>query len=649
MRKTILFVALLCGVLLVSAQNTIDTTNQAILKYCSDEIVASAGNAESQVEYAQSAAIKFTASQMRLYKGNYVVKMAVGLAKHDKWTPESVSGLKFWIRKTLKGDNLWEQDYDVEKIVFGEWNELVFDEFFSIDAFSDLYFGYTINCGGLPIGGDGNNLSPNSNATYIYDVDSDKWISYKSCGNWSIRITISGDNMPSYNLAMNALRTVEFARTDSKFDAVANISNTTDKEVTSFDFVVYKGSKDVYRKTVLLSDVMNGAEKPQTVNVLKNGESANVFIEGIQFAEEGVYDVTYTIENINGNDKDDNEADSKIVKQTYVSNEFENKVVMLEMFSGTMCSNCPSGHNYLHHAIDELGVENYVWAIHHAGYNASELTVDESSNAVAFYGASMTYAPGVMLDRINLLNVGVTSSNGADGPVFSVNEVGKRKALESYMTLIQKNMSPVALDVYFTLNEATRELEVTVEGELLGDFTVQNLRVGVITIEDSIKGTQAGVSGKYKHTHIIRSFMTSAFGETVTLSDGTFYKEFTQKLKDKFVLDNMRLAVWVGRNASEANINGFEIYQAYEVKLTDRPYTAVEFVSDDTQLVVYQEGECLYVKGIAGGDVLSVYTMEGKLAMQQTVDAEVAQIDLSGLTKGAYLLQTNGSYVKFVK
>ena len=648
MRKRILFIALLCSVLLGFAQNTIDTTNQAVLKYCSDEILSSAGNAESQVEYAQAAAIKFTSSQLRLYKGNYVVKMAVGLAKDDKWTPESVSGLKFWIRKTLKGDNLWEQDYDVEKIVFGEWNELVFDEFFSIDAFSDLYFGYTINCGGLPIGGD-KSLSPNSNATYIYDVDADKWISYKNCGNWSIRITVSGDNMPSYNLAMNALRTVEFARTDSKFNAVANISNTTDKEVTSFDFVIYKDTEEMYRKTVLLSDVKNGAEKPQPINVLKNGESANVFIEGIQFTEEGIYDLTYTIENINGNDKDDNEVDSKIVKQTYVSNEFENKVVMLEMFSGTMCSNCPTGHNHLHHAIDELGVEKYVWAIHHAGYNASEFTVNESYDAVAFYGASMTYAPGVMFDRVNLLNVGVTSSDGANGPVFSVNAVGSRGVLENYMNVIQMNMSPVALDVRFTLNEATRELEVTVEGELLGGFTAQNLRVGVITIEDSIKGTQAGVSGKYKHTHIIRSFMTSAFGETVTLSDGVFYKDFTQTLKDKFVLDNMRLAVWVGRNASEANINGFEIYQAYEVKLTDRPYTAVEFVSDDTQLVVYQEGENLYVKGIAGGDVLSVYTMEGKLVMQQTADAETAQIDLSSLIKGAYLLQTNGSYVKFVK
>ena len=648
MRKRILFIALLCSVLLGFAQNTIDTTNQAVLKYCSDEILSSAGNAESQVEYAQAAAIKFTSSQLRLYKGNYVVKMAVGLAKDDKWTPESVSGLKFWIRKTLKGDNLWEQDYDVEKIVFGEWNELVFDEFFSIDAFSDLYFGYTINCGGLPIGGD-KSLSPNSNATYIYDVDSDKWISYKNCGNWSIRITISGDNMPSYNLAMNALRTVEFARTDSKFNAVANISNTTDKEVTSFDFVIYKDTEEMYRKTVFLSDVMNGAEKPQPVNVLKNGESANVFIEGIQFTEEGIYDLTYTIENINGNDKDDNEVDSKIVKQTYVSNEFENKVVMLEMFSGTLCSNCPTGHNHLHHAIDELGVEKYVWAIHHAGYNASEFTVNESYDAVAFYGASMTYAPGVMFDRVNLLNVGVTSSDGANGPVFSVNAVGSRGVLENYMNVIQMNMSPVALDVRFTLNEATRELEVTVEGELLGGFTAQNLRVGVITIEDSIKGTQAGVSGKYKHTHIIRSFMTSAFGETVTLSDGVFYKDFTQTLKDKFVLDNMRLAVWVGRNASEANINGFEIYQAYEVKLTDRPYTAVEFVSDDTQLVVYQEGENLYVKGIAEGDVLSVYTMEGKLVMQQTAEAETAQIDLSSLIKGAYLLQTNGSYVKFVK
>lgn len=654
MKKTILFIALLCGVLSLSAQNTIDTTNQAVLKYCSDEILSAGGNDYSQVEYEQAAAVKFTSSQLKLYKGNYVVKMAVGLAKHEKWTPESVSGLKFWIRKTLKGENLWEQDYDVEKVVFGEWNELVLDEFFAIDAFSDLYFGYTINCGGLPIGGDGNNLSPNSNAIYFLNAETGNWMTYENCGNLSIRATISGNNMPSYNLAINTLRTVEFARTDSKFNAVANISNTTDKEVTSFDFVAYKGTEEVFRKTVSLSEVMNSNEKPQPVNVLKNGESANVFFEDIQLVEEGTYSVTYTIENINGKEKDDNEVDSKIEKQTYVSNEFENKVVMLEMLSGTMCSNCPTGHKHIHNAIDELGEENFIWAIHHAGYNVSELTVDGSYDAVQFFGFedqnAQTYAPAMMLDRVNLLGVGATSAAKLNGPVFAVNDAGARKVLEPYMTLIQKNMSPVALDVHFTLDEATRELEVTVEGELLGDFEASRLRVGVITIEDNIKGTQAGASGKYNHTHIIRSFMTSAYGETVTLSDGTFYKDYTQTLQNKFVLDNMRLAVWVGRNASEANINGFEIYQAYEVKLTDSPYTtAVEFVSDNTQLVVYQEGENLCVKGIAEGDVLSVYTMEGKLVMQQTANAETAQMDLSGLTKGAYLLQINGSYVKFVK
>lgn len=537
----------------------VDTTVQAPMQYCADEIVSAAGNEYSQTEYSQSAAVKFTANQLALYSGNYVIKMAVGLAAHEEWTPQSVSKFTFWIRKALKGENLWEQEYDVANIKFGEWNELVLDEYMAIDGSKDLFFGYTIDCGGLPIGGDGS-MTPDENATWIYDCGSNKWMKYASCGNFSIKAIVAGSNMPMYNLAINALRTAEFVRPDSKFDAVANISNTVNKDVNSFDFVVYAKDKEQYRETVSL-------EKPLT-----KGQSHNIFFKDIQLTEEGLYDVVYTIENINGTEKDDSESDSEVEVSTNVSSEFVDKVVMLEMFSGTMCSNCPTGHKYLHEATDKLGADKYVWAIHHAGYNASELTVDGSYNAVAFYGAQMTYAPGSMLDRINLLNVGVTSSSGATGPVFSVNEVGSRGVLENYMEVVQKNMSPVALDVDFTLNAETRKLDVTVSGDLLGDFAAGNLRVGVITIEDNIRGTQAGVAGKYMHTHIIRSFLTDAFGDVVSVSDGKISATFSQELKEKFVLDNMRLAVWVGKNGKTSDINSFEIYQAYEVKLTDAPY-----------------------------------------------------------------------------
>ena len=637
MKKTILFIAFLCGFFALTAQNVVDTTEQAVLKYCADTIASSCGAAEDQVVVAQSAAIRLTQKQLVAYKDNYFIKMSVGLGKHAKWTPDTVKSMKFWIRKTLNGENLWEQDYDTAKVVFGEWNELLFDNYYAVDGRSDLYFGYTIECGGLPIGGDGNYIGANDYGIYIKDVSESKWIQYPNCGNFSIKVTVAGENMPSYNLAMNAIRTANFARTDAKFDAVANISNTVDKDVTSFDFVVYANDKEQYRKTEEL-------EKP-----LKNGEELNIFFKDIQLTEEGIYDVVYTIENIEGEYEDDSRDDSRLLVKTQVSNEFENKVVMVEMFSGTMCSNCPTGHNYLHHTIDELGVENYVWAIHHAGYNASEFTLDESSNAVAFFGSSQTYAPGAMLNRVNLLNVGVTSSTGATGPVFSVNEVGSRGVLKGYFEVIQKDMSPIALDVNFVLDEETRELNVTVDGTLLGDFEANDLSLGVITLEDNIIATQSGHAGKYNHTHIIRSFMTSAFGEKVSVTDGTFAKEFSQKLKEKFVLDNMRLAVWVGKNANTSNVNGFEIYQAYEVKLTDRPYTPVEYVSDDTQLVIYQEDESLFVEGVEVGDVLSIYSMEGKLVMQSIVDTEKTELNLTGLAKGTYLLQTNASYVKFVK
>ena len=71
------------------AQNSVDTTDQTVLKYCTEEIKSAGGNDYSQNELSQAAAIKVTANQLKLYAGNYVVKMAVGLAKHEEWTPDS--------------------------------------------------------------------------------------------------------------------------------------------------------------------------------------------------------------------------------------------------------------------------------------------------------------------------------------------------------------------------------------------------------------------------------------------------------------------------------------------------------------------------------------------------------------------------------
>ena len=62
MKKTILFIALLCGVFSLMAQNDVDTTDQTVLKYCTEEIKSAGGNDYSQNEFSQAAAIKVTAN-----------------------------------------------------------------------------------------------------------------------------------------------------------------------------------------------------------------------------------------------------------------------------------------------------------------------------------------------------------------------------------------------------------------------------------------------------------------------------------------------------------------------------------------------------------------------------------------------------------
>ena len=73
--------------------------------------------------------------------------------------------------------------------------------------------------------------------------------------------------------------------------------------------------------------------------------------------------------------------------------------------------------------------------------------------------------------------------------------------------------------------------------------------------------------------------------------------------------------------------------------------------AETLSMVVYPNPamDVLLVQGMELGDVLRVYTTDGVLVKSVVVDSEVAQINVSDLPLGTYLMQSSNKVVKFIK
>jgi hypothetical protein len=536
----------------------LDTTIQFAMQYCEDTILTALGQDYSSTVYEQSAAIKLTEAQLRGFAFNRVIKMSVGLhGMDDNAVSTEYSNLKFWIREELDGENIWSQDYTGD-IKLKEWNEIVMSPYLKLTPNTyDLYFGYTIEANGLIIGCDGSQ-APTKAGCYIYDCDSRRWIQHTELGNMCIKCVISGENMPQNDAALVAIETAEYVKPNKAYTLVATVENKAMSPLNSFDFVVKSGKDEYHVENIVLA------------SALERGEKYTFFVNDVRLSKAGTIDVEYAVENVNGVETDDNVSDNVIVVKTVVADNLVDRVVLLENTTGDMCSNCPAGHNYIDAAMKEVGEDKFIWMAHHAGYNAGKYTSNQSDSiASLFYATTMTYAPGLMIDRTNLLAVGVTTSQPTGGPIFSVNEVASRGVLDDYFRLMQSDMAPIALDVQHTFDAATRNLSVTVKGDILAEIADrEHLAVGIALLEDNLEGTQAGVAGKYYHNHVCRDALTSILGTLVGGSGNSFEFTTSKVLNSKYVPENVSIVVWVANKpTNKSNYDDYKVYQSYKFKL----------------------------------------------------------------------------------
>lgn len=243
----------------------------------------------------------------------------------------------------------------------------------------------------------------------------------------------------------------------------------------------------------------------------------------------------------------------------------ENKKVLIEEFTGIKCGNCPDGHAIAKKLQLAKDGEVFVIALHAGHY--SEPSADqvdfrtEDGNTIHdFYGAS-GYPSGMVNRR---------EYNGE----FVVGR--------SYWGRIAKEanteIAPVNLWVDLEYDDFFEELSVIIEGYWTDDAAVDEPRLSVALLQNNIQGFQAGsgVGDEYMHQHVLRDYLSDAFGDVITECEkGDFFtKTYKYALPEDYkgvevVPEQLEVIVFVAENESNIlNVTGKKLsHPSFELPL----------------------------------------------------------------------------------
>lgn len=535
----------------------IDTLIQEVFTYA-NECITGLGQDDLNVKYEQSAAMKITADMFKGYEHNRVFRMAACINTDPVNPTRQYSDLRFWIRKELDGADIWSQSVDSVDIKLDSWTSVLMDKYYIVTAKEDLYFGYTIKANGKPLGTDGDPVAKD-NGIFVYDINQG-WLSAKDLtglgvsnfGNVCIKAYVTGDCMPTADASFNVIAP-DYVKPNTPFSFAVSPLNNSSEIVSSYDVVVYDNGSEVFRQN--------------TESKIKPGESGTYIGHDVKLNGESTHKVKFAIENVNGQER--HAMNYTFEKDIYVDSKVVDRQVFMEMFSTAMCPNCPTGHDNIEKAIEELGCEDRLtWITHHAGYTRDSYTIPQNDTAESiFYNYNGIFAPAIMFDRVNYAAAGAKfTTNPTPGPVLNLNGAAIDGILDDIMRIALTSGSPISLSFDHTFDASTGKLTVDINADVFFPIA-DKVYIGVGLIENGIVGTQSGAGGTYTHNEVTRDFVTSVLGKQVNASGSKLTLSTSKILKtDGWKTENMEIVVWISEGKN-GDANSWHVYQSAKAKL----------------------------------------------------------------------------------
>ena len=326
-------------------------------------------------------------------------------------------------------------------------------------------------------------------------------------------------------------------------------------------------------------------------------------------------------------------------------------MVLLENFTSQYCSNCPEGHEAIADAY--AGLENRVaWVSHHSGFQNDMMTSNASLAMEALYNTSSTYAPAISIDRDMRYS---TSSD--PGPVHYVSSSADLHDQLARATSLQDNIVLGFTDISYS--DATRQLQVTVDGYFIADCQIVEPRLTVYLIEDSIIAFQQGSSrsDNYRHDHVVRGSLTDNWGDADAFSSTTanthFGKTLSYTLPATVRPEKCSLVAFVTTHGSDVRHRQvLNTAKSGRITQDSGHQLGISQAPLDLAVNVYPNpaSDRVYISSNSTILNLTIVNCMGQIVSSHAgVNADVAELDISQLATGTYIVKAitkNGSAIE---
>lgn len=248
-----------------------------------------------------------------------------------------------------------------------------------------------------------------------------------------------------------------------------------------------------------------------------------------------------------------------------VSTKPENKKVLIEEFTGIKCGNCPDGHAMAKNIQLAKDGEVFIIAIHAGHY--SEPAPDQ---------ADLRTEDGITIH--DYYNVNSYPSGMINRRVYNGSNVIGRASWTTVAKETNAETAPVNLWLDCQYDETSKEINVNIEGYWLEDAPSDSVKLSLALLQNNIQAYQAGsgVGDEYMHQHILRDYLTKAFGDTITKHEkGDFFtKTYTYALPEDYkgivvVPEQLEVVAFVAEDESNIlNVAGKKLsHPSFELPL----------------------------------------------------------------------------------
>ncbi len=420
------------------------------------------------------------------------------------------------------------------------WNEITLSTPYELDLDANtslmIGFDYRQTSNNFPISAVAvGNVYPSY--SYITYQGQTGWfnVGLDSYGNLGVQCIVESESFPDYTVSLNDLYVPNFIHKGDDIHYIfasrnAGVASTIEAGACTYDILI---------DGILAATVSN----PQALT--RSYSDIDGYITSALLAV-GKHTLTVTVNSLFG-EPVENPASVSTTFILYDSG-FDHQMHMLEELTSNSCTYCPLGQSFIKTFLAMR--DDIAMVAIHGNQSATDPCNTAQCDTLFNYlgGGGWPYAS---FDR----SVGWEDDKNVAVGIGYYEQYHQQLAqeLSSFYDYLAQTPAFATININSKIDDATNVATVTVDGQLIPDFTAvmgEDAKLTVYLTEDSIIYRQLNNGTwvqRYQHDHVLRVALGSALGNDLKITGNTFKNEFTYTLPSSWKKDKMDVIAFISR------------------------------------------------------------------------------------------------------